>query len=176
MALSQPYISRFNPQVDLHYFAGYAGYLVLGHYLAFKEFGYKHLLKWVFMLFAGILVIIVYGTYLLYKYNTGLITLLYEPVGPSIVLLASAVFLIGRFSVPKVPSVINRIRDFASPYNYGIYLSHALVLYLLDLLGVSYKMCMPLVSIPVTAITCFILSLLLTWLISRLPWGKWISG
>src|SRR5580698_95374 len=34
MLLAQPWLVRYNPQVDMHYFAGYIGYLVLGHYLA----------------------------------------------------------------------------------------------------------------------------------------------
>src|SRR5471030_556197 len=32
MLIAQPYLVRFDPQVDLHYFADYGGYLVLGHY------------------------------------------------------------------------------------------------------------------------------------------------
>ena len=43
MLITQPYLSRYNPAVDMHYFAGFAGYLVLGHYLAYKEFNSKHL-------------------------------------------------------------------------------------------------------------------------------------
>ncbi|HEY4198709.1 MAG TPA: acyltransferase family protein, partial [Mucilaginibacter sp.] len=37
ISFSQPYLFRFQPLIDVHYFTGYLGYLVLGHYLAFKE-------------------------------------------------------------------------------------------------------------------------------------------
>src|SRR5471030_1264351 len=46
MMLSQSYLARFNPQVYLHYFAGYIGYLVLGHYLAIKSINFKHIRLW----------------------------------------------------------------------------------------------------------------------------------
>jgi surface polysaccharide O-acyltransferase-like enzyme len=178
MVISQPLISRFNPQVDLHNFAGYAGYLVLGHYLTFNFDRKKNIILLMVMLFLVILGIVFWGTYLLYKYNTGLITLLYEPLGPAIVLLASSVFLIGRFSKMQLPAFIKQAKDFACKFNFGIYLSHALVLYFLDdLFGISFKLCTPLVSIPVTASICFSLSLLLVWLLSKLPVvGKWLAG
>jgi surface polysaccharide O-acyltransferase-like enzyme len=177
MLIAQPYLSRFDPQVDLHYFAGYAGYLVLGHYLAFYITNHKYLRVVMLLLFISVLGIIVGGTYLLYKHNTDL-TLLYEPVNPAIVLLSSSVFLLVRFSKLHVSAFINQARDFACRYNFGIYLSHALILYLLDdLCGISYKLCIPLISIPVTASVCFILSLLLVWFINKLPFiGKSISG
>lgn len=177
MLLAQPILSRYNPQVDLHYFAGYAGYLVLGHYLAYHINYNKRLLAWLWFLFVAMVLLITTGTYLLYKYTT-LITLLYEPLGPAIVILASIVFLLGRFTKVQLPASVIKVKDFTNQYNFGIYLSHALILYFLDdPLGISFKLCTPVISIPVTAIICFILSLLLVWLLSKLPWvGKWLVG
>ncbi|HTH82492.1 MAG TPA: acyltransferase family protein, partial [Mucilaginibacter sp.] len=177
MLLKQPYISRFDPQVDLHYFAGYIGYLVLGHYLTFYVKERKHIVKTMFLIFVGVLCMIFWGTYLLYKYNTGLITLLYEPLGPAIVLSSSAIFLMGRFSTVKSPAFITKAKNFTGEYNFGIYLSHALVLYFLEDFGINFQLCAPLISIPVTAMICFILSLLLMWLIKKIPYiGIWIAG
>jgi surface polysaccharide O-acyltransferase-like enzyme len=177
MLIAQPYFSRFDPQVDMHYFAGYAGYLVLGHYLTFNVSYRKYLRTVMLVIFMVVLAIIVGGTYWLYSNNTHQ-TLLYEPVNPAIVLLASSVFLLVRFTPPGVPGFITKAKDFAGSYNFGIYLSHALILYLLDdLCGISYKLCTPLISIPVTAFICLVLSLLLVWLIDKIPFvGKWISG
>jgi surface polysaccharide O-acyltransferase-like enzyme len=177
MFINQPIIMRFNPQIDLHYFAGYAGYLVLGHYLTFNVNYSKGLVRWMLVLFMALVALIFTGTYLLYKYTT-LITLLYEPLGPAIVLLASCVFLLGRFTKLQLPPILQKAKNFACEYNFGIYLSHALILYFLDdPLGISFKLCMPLISIPATAIICFILSLLLVWLLSKLPViGKWLAG
>jgi surface polysaccharide O-acyltransferase-like enzyme len=176
MMLNQPYLSRFNPQVDVHYFAGYIGYLVLGHYLAFKKFDYKNIGVWTVVVLLLTLILIVTGTWLLYKNNSTVGTLFYEPVSPTIVLMSASVFLTARFTLPKVPPAIIRVRNFVGSYNYGIYLGHALVLYLLDYVNISYKLCAPIISIPITATICFMLTLALVWLISKLPYGKWISG
>ena len=177
MFLAQPYLLRFNPQFDMHYFVGYAGYLVLGHYLTFNVKDRHYLGTAMFILFLLTLGLIVVGTYLLYKSQHNQ-TLLYEPLNPVIVLLASGVFLMVRFSKLHVPRFIITAKDFTCRYNFGIYLSHALILYLLeDILGLDYNFCTPAIGIPVTAITCFLLSLLLVWLLNKIPLiGKWISG
>ena len=75
--------------------------------------------------------IITVGTYLLFKQN-GLSTLFYEPLSPTVMIFSVSVFMLTRITVPKVPAIIIRARDFAGQYTLGIYLSHALVLYVLD--------------------------------------------
>jgi surface polysaccharide O-acyltransferase-like enzyme len=177
MMLTQPYLARFNPVVDMHYFAGYAGYLVLGHYLAFKDFRFRNLRTWMYVLFVFGVVLITAGTWLIAGHSGFPGTMFYEPVNPAVLMLSASVFMIAKLTIPKVPPLVIRIRDFAGRYNYGIYLSHALVLYFLDdPFGISYKMGTPVWSIPLTALICFILSMLLVWLISKLPFGKSISG
>lgn len=177
MMLTQPYLSKYNPAVDMHYFAGYAGYLVLGYYLAFKDFTVKNLRVWMVMLFVSGVILIAVGSRMVIPYPTWPGTLFYEPVSPAVLMISASMFIIVKATVPKVPPVIIRLRDFAGKYNYGIYLSHALVLYFLeDPFGINYKLCTPIASIPLTALICFIISLLLVWLISKIPFGKWISG
>jgi surface polysaccharide O-acyltransferase-like enzyme len=178
MLITQPYLSRYNPAVDMHYFAGYAGYLVLGHYLAFKDFNVKHLRLWMILLFIFSIALIAIGSRWLISYKLWPGTMFYEPVNPAVLMLSASIFIIVKLTVPKVPPVIIRIRDFAGKYNYGIYLGHALVLYFLDdPFGISYKLCTPIIAIPLTALICFIITLPLVWLINKIPFlGKWISG
>ncbi|MDB5141024.1 MAG: yiaH 1 [Mucilaginibacter sp.] len=178
MTITQPYLMRFNPSVDMHYFAGYAGYLVLGHYLAFKDFNIKNLRLWMILLFVCSIALIAVGSRLIIAYPNLPGTMFYEPVSPAVLMLSASIFMVFKYTLPKVPPVIIRIRDFAGKYNYGIYLGHALVLYFLDdPFGISYKLCTPAVSIPLTALICFLITLLLVWLINKPPFvGKWISG
>jgi len=178
MLITQPYLVRYNPAVDMHYFAGYAGYLVLGHYLAFKDFNVKRLRLWMVFLFVLSVAVIVFGSYWIIAYPGWPGAMFYEPVNPAVLALSASAFLIAKLTVSKVSPVITRIRDFAGKYNYGIYLAHALILYLLDdLAGISYKLCTPLISIPLTALICFITTLGLVWVVNKLPViGKWISG
>lgn len=177
MLITQPYLARFNPAVDMHYFAGFVGYLVLGHYLAFKGFNVRYLRVKMILLFVFSIAIIAIGTYLIIPYSKLPGTMFYEPVSPAVLMLSTSAFLIVKLTVPKVPSTMIRIRDFIGRYNYGIYLSHALVLYFLeDPFGINYTLCAPIISIPLTAFICFIISLLLVWIINKIPLGKWVSG
>lgn len=177
MVFSQPYLSRYEPLIDVHYFAGYVGYLVLGHYLAFKELpqnGLKTpLIIYFFLCLAGI----TFGTYLLSANNKDLSTLMYEPLGPFIVLFSSGIFLLARVTVFKLPESLIKVRGLAGALSLGIYLCHALFLTLLDGEGVNYKLCNPIFSIPITALVCFLLSFLLIFIISKIPLiGKYIAG
>src|ERR1700761_4969604 len=118
MFLAQPYLARYNPQFDMHYFLGYAGYLVLGHYLTYHITERKYLSTVMFILFAITLVSIMAGSYFLYKANHNQ-TLLDEPLNPVVVILASSMFLAVRFSKLKVPRFINTAKDFTCRYNFG---------------------------------------------------------
>ena len=177
MLMNQPYLTRFEPVVDMHYFAGYAGYLVLGHYLAFRNFDVKYLQVWMAAVFIFSVLLIAVGTWLVITYTKWPGTMFYEPVNPAVLLASASIFMLVKNMVPKVSPAIIRVRDFAGTYSYGIYLGHALVLYFLDdPFGISYKLCTPIASIPLTALICLVLSLLLVWLISKVPFGKWVSG
>lgn len=177
MIFSQPYLSRYQPQIDIHYFTGYLGYLVLGHYLAFKTLPKKGLkaplIIYFFLCLAGITI----GTYLLSVNSKSLSTLMYEPLGPFIVLFSSGIFLLARVTVFKLPESLVKVRDLAGRLSLGIYLCHALFLTLLDGENINYKLCNPVLSIPITALSCFLLSFLLIFIISKIPFiGKYIAG
>jgi surface polysaccharide O-acyltransferase-like enzyme len=175
MLLGQPYLSRFKPQIDLRYFEGFVGYLVLGHYLAFKQLPNRLTDVWV-ALFVICLVGTFTGTYLLFKHYNGISTLMYEPLSPPILIISISVFMMARFITPQVPNVLIRMRDFAGKYNYGIYLSHALILSVLSDYDINYSLFNPILSIPCIAIAVFGLSLLLVFIINKIPFGKYISG
>ncbi len=178
MLITQPYLLRYNPSVDMHYFGGFAGYLVLGHYLAYKEFNIKHLQLWMILLFVASVIAIALGSRVLAGGSKWPGTMLYEPVSPLVVLLSGSAFMAFKLSKTKLSPAIARVRDFAGNFNYGIYLAHALILFLLDdLLDISYKFCTPIVSIPLTALICLVTTLALVWLVNKIPVvGKWISG
>jgi surface polysaccharide O-acyltransferase-like enzyme len=182
MLFGQPYMARYNPSVDVHYFSGYIGYLVLGYYLANKTFSSKYFAVTMAALFAVTVLIITVGTSLLFDHYKGISTLLYEPLSWPIVILSAAMFLTIRFTKFTVPAWMIAVRDFVGRYNYGLYLAHALVLTLLDnpdLTGfsLSYKSFNPFFSIPLTALVCLVLSLLLVYIINKVPFvGKYISG
>jgi len=177
MIFSQPYLSRFQPLIDVHYFIGYAGYLVLGHYLTFIELPEKGIKTPLIIYFVFCVASITIGTYFLSVNTKDLSTVMYEPLGPFIVLYASGVFLLTRVFTFKLPDVVVKLRAIAGGLSLGIYLCHALFLTLLDGQEINYKLFNPAFSIPLTALVCFILSSFLIFIISKIPViGKYIAG
>lgn len=179
MILNQPYLSRYNPQIDFHNISGYMGYLVLGYYLSIKQFPLWLNARWFGMLFLAGLVVIIAGTYFASITYKSLSTLFYEPISPPIVILSASIFMVFKLSNFRLSSKLKRIVNFAGAYTYGIYLSHALILTILGdpdyHLNIDYTFCNPFISIPLTALICYGLSLLLVWLLSKLPFGKWVA-
>jgi surface polysaccharide O-acyltransferase-like enzyme len=150
---------------------------VLGHYLASKELpkGIQiPLIIYFFICLIGITI----GTYFISANNKDLSTVMYEPLGPFIILFSSGIFLLARVTVFKLPQSLVKMRDLAGGLTLGIYLCHALFLVLIDQWwGISYKLCTPILSIPLTALVCFILSFLLIFIINKIPFiGKFIAG
>ncbi|WP_461453494.1 acyltransferase [Mucilaginibacter sp.] len=179
MIINQPYMSRYNPQIDFHYITGYIGYLVLGYYLSIKQFPAWLNAKRFGGLFVLSLAIIIVGTYFACLNSKGLSTLFYEPISPLIVLLSGSIFMVFRLSTVRLSSKIKKLMSFAGTYTYGIYLSHAFILNIIGdpdyHLNIDYKLCTPLISIPFTALICYILSFLLVWILSKVPFGRWVA-
>lgn len=177
ITFGQPYLSRFQPQVDVRYFGGYIGYLVLGHYLAFLQLPQKGFKLPLLIYFGLCLTGITWGTYLITARTHALSTVMYEPLGPFVILYSSAVFLLARVISLKLSEVPAKLRDLTGSFSLGIYLCHALFLTLLDDQGISYKLGNPVFSIPLTATVCFLLSFLLVFILSKIPFiGKYMVG
>jgi surface polysaccharide O-acyltransferase-like enzyme len=176
LAFTQPYLSRFWPQIDVRYFTGYIGYPVLGYYLASKELpqGIKPpLVIFYLMCLAGITL----GTYFITVNTHSLSTVMYEPLGPFVILYSAGIFLLARVIVFKLPQSLVNIRDLIGSFSLGIYLCHALFLTLGDTIGLNYKLCAPILSIPITALACFVASFILIFILSKIPFiGKYIAG
>jgi surface polysaccharide O-acyltransferase-like enzyme len=178
IAFSQPYLTHFWPRVDVPYFTGYIGYLVLGYYLAYKPIPQKGILLPLWIFYLVCLIGITLGTYFISESTHSLSTIMYEPLGPFVILYSAGIFLLVRATPYQMPRWLAKIRDVAGQYSLGIYLCHALFLTLLDdLAGISYKLCNPFISIPITAIVCFALSFLLIFILSKIPVvGKYLAG
>lgn len=178
ITFNQPYLNRYKPQIELRYFEGYLGYLVLGYYLTRININIRRFNLLMLCVFILMVVLITVCTYLITKNGYTTTTLFYEPLGPFAVVLSGSMFLAIRYSKPHLPDWMQRVRDFTGQYAFGIYLSHALILYLLDLwFDITNKFANPLISIPSTALLCLALSTVLTWLLNKIPYiGKHIGG
>ncbi|WP_256008996.1 acyltransferase [Desertivirga xinjiangensis] len=171
-----PLLDNYKPTFQLSYFSGYIGYLVLGYYLSRRKYVGK---DWPVRLplglfFAGALLTAA-GTYFITSQGGKFSTILYRYQTPNVMISSVGIFMLisnykFRFSVSE------RVRNFLCKHSYGIYLSHVLILTELNKLGVNWSLINPLVGILLTLIACLSISGLIVWLLSRLPYGKYIAG
>jgi surface polysaccharide O-acyltransferase-like enzyme len=127
------------------------------------------------LLFLAGISITVFGTYLLTKHNGRFYGGFYSFLSPNVIIASIGIFLFIRHSDFKT-GWFTSLRRFISKYSYGIYLSHVFVLTLLSKIGISWAFINPVVGIPVTAVLCLIISSVVTYLINRSRYGRYVSG
>lgn len=174
--INTPYLTRFETAVELRYFSGYIGYLVLGYYLANKQFNLPKPTLIASLIFICSTAVIALGTYHLELKDHELSTYFYEPVGPFVVVLSASAFLIAKNTSIKLNQKLTNLFYNASKYTLGIYFSHALILNILELNDITYKIFNPALSIPLVAFLCFGLSWLLIFIMNKLPLFKYLAG
>jgi len=174
--LDQPYLSKIKPDIDLSYFTGFLGFLILGHYLTINSFGNapKTNLIATIMLFVGY-VSTVLGTFFVHKATNEYVSTFYEPLSPNIMLFAAGLFLLNKNKDITQPVFI-KIRDFISRYSYGIFLIHVLILFKLYDFGLGWNFINPVLGIPITVFCTLIVSSVIIFIVNKIPFGKYISG
>jgi surface polysaccharide O-acyltransferase-like enzyme len=175
LLLNQPIISKIKPNIDLTYFTGYIGYLILGYYLTIKSFDNKKINVISICLIVLGITVTIFGTYFASNYTGGYCQIFYNYLTPNILIVSIGIFVFFKnFYVSN--SKIIKIRDFISKYSYGIYLIHILVLGELAKLNISGNLINPIIGVPFTTILCLIISGGIIYFVNKLPYGKYISG
>jgi surface polysaccharide O-acyltransferase-like enzyme len=176
LVIEQPFLSKFEIQVDLHYFFGYVGYLVLGYYLSQKSFVGKRInaIAILALIIGGAITSI--GTFVL-TYNSGKFEGAFQKfLSPNVMLTAVAVFVLLKNNKLPVNKFLGRMRDFLSLNSLGIYLIHLLIIRLLNIGGISCNLVNPIIGISITTIACLSISIIIVYVIKKLPYGKYILG
>ena len=163
------------PKIELSYFTGYIGYLVLGYYLFIKSFEKEKNIKIISLLlyFAGV-VITVLGTYFIsVKENN------YNEFFKNHFMLNSLMSIIGAFLFVKFLNITNlkfqKAINVINKYSYGIFLSHPFALSILRMTGL-HEFVNPIWGIPTMVLLALFISIIITLFINKLPLGKYISG
>lgn len=160
------------PKFDLTFFSGYVGYLVLGYYLSIQDFKFKNR-TWVFALTYILMVVIgAIGTNILNQGANKLNTFFYNYVFVTTAIAAASLFLWVKESVKqaKVPNWIMIV----DKYSFGIYLSHIIPLnYLHPLISKHFSTAW---VIPLATVSTVIASVLITLIIRKIPYGKYVGG
>ncbi len=172
MCFSNKSLYKVMPKFDLTFFSGYVGYLVLGYYLSVKNFDFKK--SWLVFAFLYLLMVVIgaVGTNILNQGAKKLDPFFYNYVFVTTAIAAGSLFLWVKEWTQhlRVPAWIATI----DKYSFGIYLSHIIPLNFLH----------PLISkffstawvIPLATISTIIVSIGITFLIRKLPYGKYVSG
>ena len=176
LILDQPVISKIKPDIDLSYFSGFLGYLVLGHYLKIKSFGSTCQTNTIALILIGLgLASTILGTFLVHFYTNNYVSTFYEPLSPNILLYAMGLFILMKNKdISSLPAI--SIRNFISKYSYGIFLVHIMVLSKLDDFNIRWNFINSIIGIPITVFTILIISALIVFIVNKLPFGKYISG
>ena len=176
LIFNQPFISKYKINIDLSYFSGYIGYLILGHYLTIKSFDNKPKLEIISILLIVLGFIITFdGTYIVSNSHGKFNDMFYNYLTPNVMFVAIGVFLMMKNYEITNRNIIT-IFKYISKYSYGIYLVHVLFLGVLSKIGLNWKFIHPLIGIPLTTVICIVLSLGVVYIINKIPYGKYISG
>lgn len=171
-----PILSFFKTKVDLSYFTGFLGYTVLGYYLTKINFDSSKKKDFIAMIlfFTGLIITII-GTYFLFKFKGEMDELYYEYLTLNVLMCSIGVFLFIKDKNIKNQYVL-KFLNLINKFSYGIYLVHVLILIFLTKLGITCFFINPFIGIPLTAVLCLMFSILIVYIVNKLPYGKYISG
>ncbi|MFV8335297.1 acyltransferase [Flavobacterium sp. RSP29] len=170
----QSYLSNYIPDIGLTYFVGYIGYPILGFYL-YRLQTKKDLAVIGILLFSVGFCITMFGTFLLTRQYGTFNETFYNYLCFNIVLTASGVFLLVKESNIQNTYFLSVI-NYVSVNSYGIYLSHVLVLFLLNSVGINSSFLHPFIGIIVTSLLCLLLSVILITSLKRISWISHFIG
>jgi surface polysaccharide O-acyltransferase-like enzyme len=170
-----PFIINFLPPF-FHYFVlkayfplgGYVIYFLLGYYL--DKYGFRHKkIAYVLALFSFALMIV--GTYLLSIHNDRPMDNFITYLTPQTFFEALAVFVFVKGAYNRISRwrLLNRIIAFVSKYSLGVYGVHVIFIVLLGKAGINNSMFDTALSIPLIVVMVLGLSLILVWLLTRIP-------
>jgi len=169
---SIPHFNIYLPKVPLTNFTGYIGYFVLGYFLSNLTIKNKYV-PIMFILIG--MSITIYGTYYLTLKNNEYSEYFYGYLTPNVLLSSMGIFLLFKNFVIKNKR-IRKVILFFSKHSFGIYLVHVFILALLNSVGINWKLTDTIISIPITAVICFLLSSLIIYLLRKVRYGTYISG
>lgn len=168
-----PIVNKLYSRIDLRYFTGFLGYIILGYFL--YRFAKNYSKIGLAIIFLGSTLATIFLSYYYSLHQGAFAGLFYDYLSPNVIIAASSLFLLFKGSVIKSP-LLSKIINISSKYSYGIYLSHVFVFYLMGRLHLSIDFGNLFLNLISQTIICFALSLLITFAISKLPFGKYISG
>ncbi|GMO56679.1 MAG: acyltransferase family protein [Treponemataceae bacterium] len=157
--------------ISLPELSGYVGYYIAGYYFA----NYKMPKKAEYILYAlGVLsaVFTIWGTSFISVKTNNLNQTLLLPITPHIMLETFAVFVFFKNIFHKIalPVFFNKIITNMGKCSFGIYLIHVfMITFVNSFFGICWYTFNPIISVPIICVLVFLLSYLVTFIISKVP-------
>ncbi len=162
-------ISYINRYIDIQFLCGYTLYFVLGYYVSQKNFSKEqNMLIYILGLigFLYSIAILLPGRYF-FNISLGALNYFY----PNIIFMSLSVMIFFKDVVSKINfSEKFKVIIFSlSKLTYGIFLIHVLVLKVLYHLGFNLSICPAPISMVIVSFVTFILSTIIVYIISKIP-------
>ncbi|UYW00368.1 acyltransferase family protein [Flavobacterium agricola] len=168
--LNNMYFFRdFLPNINLIYFSGYLGYVVLGYYLHRTTFRPKLKVVLAFLLVSYVITFL--GTAIASTENEQLETIFYQYLDVNVVIMTAATFMLFKYWVTQTTVWIATF----SRYSFGIFFIHPIFIWFLNHYSVSFSN-LWLVDALVKTCCVSLLSLAAIYLLNKLPKGKLYVG
>lgn len=154
-------------KIHIDFLLGYAFYYVLGYYLKTYSVSHKNEKRlYVFGILS--LLFIMTGTYALSIYKGKNVEILYEYLYFPVCFEAVAVFVFFKERISRIVFKEKSIKaiSFLSKYSFGVYLSHMLVL---NLLPFGIDILNPVLSVPIVTVAVCVISLLIAFILGKIP-------
>ena len=158
-------------KINMHFVIGFSGYFLLGYFLSTKQ--YKS--RYAIIILAICFLITVIGTYFLSIGNNVTNQLLYSNLSPNTIGISIAVFILVKnafFNKENINTKFKNIVNTFSKYSLGIYVIHFYVLNILSKLNIDVLLLPPVINVVVIFIITVLLSLLATFVLSKIKYIK----
>lgn len=154
--------------IDLNIAMGFTGYFVLGHFLHTTELS-SHIKRILYILgILSFLCVIILTSWFSHFLNWPNVSF-YRNMFPLTIVEASAIFVFASDKLNKIPDNYIYIVLKLSKLTFGIYLIHYLIKIIAnDLFGLNSSICNAGISIPSLSLLIFIISCILTWILSKI--------
>lgn len=150
---------------------GYVGYFVLGYYLNKYELDKKKKIGSILLGIISIIITILLNLQESQKLNKPTTEFL-NNFYPNIVFYSVGMFVFIKEVCKKInfKDKLKKVITIASKNIFGIYLIHMIIRDLLDLVNINPLMCNTYISIPLVSLLVFIISFIVTYIISKIPY------
>lgn len=149
---------------------GYSIYFILGFYL-YKFDITNHAKRWIYLIAIMSVIFQILGTYFLSSKIGIALQFLFDYSRPNVVIQAVAIFLLVKDISLKVrlSARAKSVVSMLSKYSFGMYLVHDFFNILFAQIGFTVTCVNPALAIPLRALSTFVLSFCVVWMLGKVP-------